>query len=221
MAASRGANLDRGTSSTGPQPCGSVEQPHGFLSIHEPNSGHDIRVDRDTLRKLRAEEIRATMLPRQLEALDALGVTEEVVDRMLIMEEDDYSEENVLDVEWTDIDVEIALDSGACDHVMDVESDAPGYVITESPSSQRGGGFIVGNGERVPNDGQSSLILEANARLGESQQFRSTFQAARVTRPLMSVSKICSNGFRCVFDKREAQIIDSDDKVVCVCVCVC
>ena len=37
-----------------------------------------------------------------------------------------------------------------------------------------------------------------------------------MTRPLMSVAKICSNGFKCVFDEQQAQIIDSDDKVACV-----
>ena len=74
----------------------------------------------------------------------------------------------------------------------------------------------MGNGERVPNDGQSALILEAGARPGETHQFRSTFQSARVTRPLMSVAKICSNGFRCVFDDKQAKIIDKDDQVACV-----
>ena len=51
---------------------------------------------------------------------------------------------------------------------------------------------------------------------GSVQQFKSTFQAAQVTRPLMSVSRICSNGFKCVFDEHKAHIIDKNDQVACV-----
>ena len=98
---------------------------------------------------------------------------------------------------------------------MDIEQDAPGYHVTESPGSRKGGGFIVGNGERVSNDGQASLILEAGARPGETHRFKSTFQSARVTRPLMSVAKICGNGFRCVFDDKQAKIIDTEGQVAC------
>ena len=128
------------------------------------------------------------------------------------MREDDV----VLNAEWTDIDIEIVLDSGCSDHVMDVEQFAPGYRIVESPGSKRGGGFIVGNGERVTNDGQASLILESVVRPGVTQQFKSTFQAARVTRPLMSVAKICQNGFKCVFGDDRAQVLDADGNVACV-----
>ena len=131
------------------------------------------------------------------------------------MENDDI-DGTILATEWVDVEIEAVLDSGCCGHVMDIENDAPQYVITESASSRRGGGFIVGNGEKVPNEGQAALNLEVDSRAGPPQRFTSTFQAARVTRPLMSVSKICGNGFRCVFDKDKAEIIDADDKPVCV-----
>ena len=49
---------------------------------------------------------------------------------------------------WQDRDIEITLDSGCCNHVLDAE-DALGYLVSESPGSRRGQNFIVGNGERV------------------------------------------------------------------------
>ena len=61
--------------------------------------------------------------------------------------------------EWRDIDINIALDSGACNHVLDAE-DVPGYRVVESPGSRRGQNFIVGNGAGLPNEGQVHLNLE-------------------------------------------------------------
>jgi hypothetical protein len=60
------------------------------------------------------------------------------------------------------------------------------------------------------------LNLEVPGVNGEFNRIGSTFQASPVTRPLMSVSRICKNGFRCVFDGDEAQVVDKDGKVQCV-----
>ena len=65
------------------------------------------------------------------------------------------TEDDVLaTADWVDTEIEITLDSGCCEHVLDL-SDAPGYAsyLTESTGSKRGRHFIVGNGERVPNEG--------------------------------------------------------------------
>ena len=77
-------------------------------------------------------------------------MTEAVIDHMLLMEDDMYVDDEVLNAEWTDIDVETVFDSGSSDHVMDVEECAPGHQIVEFPGSRRGGGFIVGSGEKCP-----------------------------------------------------------------------
>ena len=37
---------------------------------------------------------------------------------------------------------------------------------------------------------------------------RSCFQVAEITRPLMSVSRICDQDLTCIFDKKEANIVD-------------
>ena len=112
-----------------PDSRGSSETAGGFLSISEPNTQRSLQVDADTLRQLRTEDIRARMLPRQFEALESLGMIDEVIDRMLIMEAEECDDTTVLNVEWTDIDIEVVLDSGCSDHVMDVEREAPGYYI--------------------------------------------------------------------------------------------
>jgi hypothetical protein len=129
----------------------------------------------------------------------------------LTIEEPDH----ILPVEpWREVDVEVTLDSGACDHVMDAE-DAPGYLVSESPGSRRGQRFTVGNGQSVPNEGQLSLNLQAHDDAGRAVPVRSTFQVAEITRPLMSVAKVCENGNSCVFTKDGAQVLDKDGKPIC------
>ena len=68
--------------------------------------------------------------------------------------------DTILNIEdWADIMIEVNLDSGACRNVMPRQL-APGYSIQDSDQSRRGLGFIVGNGERVPNEGQFLRNLE-------------------------------------------------------------
>ena len=111
----------------------------------------------------------------------------------------------------------IALDSGCCAHILDAHQDAPGYSLRESEGSRGGKGFIVGNGERLPNEGEVHLNLEAPDGRGGGQAMRSTFQSARVTRPLMSVSQICDHGFTCVFGKDRATVLDDKNQPRFVC----
>ena len=115
--------------------------------------------------------------------------------------------------EWCDVEFEVALDSGSQDHVCD-EANTPGYALEHSPGSSRGQCFIVGNGGRLPNMGQKVLNLEPES--DESTSLKSCFQIARVTRPLMSVGKICDSGMRVEFTDKEATVKATDDSVVCV-----
>ena len=197
-----------------------TEEARGYLAISaEPNINDGMTVELPSARRDAVERIRAQIGPDRMAALEALDMADEFVSQALLMEDPDDMGEDILNVEWVDLDIEVALDSGCCDHVMDVETEAPGYEISDSASSRRGGCFIVGNGERITNDGEAMLNLETGGGPGQTsqvQRFQSTFQAARVTRPLMSVSRVCSNGFRCVFDAQKAQILDKDGQEVCV-----
>ena len=57
--------------------------------------------------------------------------------------------------EWQDVDLQVTLVSGCCKHVLPADA-APGYEVADSPFSMRGTSFTVGNGARVPNEGQMS-----------------------------------------------------------------
>ena len=119
----------------------------------------------------------------------------------------------ILSNEWEDVEFEVALDSGSQDHVCAAE-DCPGYRTESSPGSNRGQCFIVGDGNRLPNMGQSALNL---APMDDSTvELKSCFQIARVTRPLMSVGKICDNGMKVEFNDKQAVVRDRDGAQVCV-----
>ena len=114
--------------------------------------------------------------------------------------------------EWEDILFEVALDSGCTDHVC-AEIDTPGYRLSDSPGSKRGQCFIIGDGNRLPNTGQKALRLETEG--AEPSVIESTFQIAKVARPLMSVGKICDAGMRVVFSDAVAIVEDSNKQEVC------
>ena len=116
--------------------------------------------------------------------------------------------------EFAERDVEIILDSGCCEHVMDAEH-APGYRVQPSLGSLRGQNFFVGNGEPIANEGQVNLRFGFAGDNGETQNLASVFQIAEVTNPLMSVSSICDKGFTCVFDSKEGRVLDQEGATVC------
>ena len=45
--------------------------------------------------------------------------------------------------------------------------------------------------------------------------FASVFQSAKVTKPLMSVARICKNGHECRFTESGAYVVDAKGKTVC------
>ena len=91
-----------------------------------------------------------------------------------------------------DVKIEVVADSGASEHVA-ADTDAPMYKVEESAGSRSGQHFVGVGGHRIANRGKMKLNMRAdNGRKG--RDVRTTFQVARVTRPLMSVSKICDAG---------------------------
>jgi hypothetical protein len=112
---------------------------------------------------------------------------------------------------WKDLEFEVALDSGSVVHVCGVE-DVPGYRVGESPGSRRGQEFLMGDGGLIPNLGQSQLNL-SDTTVGRDIQ--SVFQIAAVTRPLMSVGRICDEGHSITFDAVMAVVHAKDGSEVC------
>jgi len=115
--------------------------------------------------------------------------------------------------DFVETDILLTLDSGCCDHIVDM-ADAPGYACVLHPSagSQRGQKFVVGNGERVSNRGQIKLRMKSKGEDGFLMN--SVFQVAEITRPLMSVSRICDQDMVCIFEKDHARVLDPDGNVV-------
>ena len=113
---------------------------------------------------------------------------------------------------WIDVEFEVALDSGATDNVCH-KGDIAGYHVEQSPGSRVGQNFIVGDGSKISNDGQAHLNLQTmDASLNT---LASTFQVAAVSRPLMSVGKLCDNGFDVIFKKTTAIVRAPDGATVC------
>ena len=133
----------------------------------------------------------------------------------LIMEEADGNGNvgEIMIADWVDVELDITLDSGCCDHIVDL-ADAPGYnaVLEPSPGSLRKQGFVVGNGSRVPNQGQVRLCMGSKEENGIGMQ--SIFQVAEITRPLMSVSRICDQDMVCIFAKDHARVENAEGKTV-------
>jgi len=99
--------------------------------------------------------------------------------------------------------LKIALDSGACEHVVS-KSDLQGFKIEESEASRRGEHYIAADGGKVPNQGQCRVGLRAQ---GTGVEFDSLFQLAPVSRPLYSVGKICDGGAEVKFTAKEATVV--------------
>ena len=106
---------------------------------------------------------------------------------------------------WEDVEFEVALDSGCTDHVC-ADLDTPGYLLEESAASRCGGGFTIGDGGILPNQGQKRLHFENDAKLS----IGSVFQIARVARPLMSVGRICDLGSHIAFTDSTATVLAPD-----------
>ena len=113
--------------------------------------------------------------------------------------------------EYPEVEFEVALDSGSVVHVC-ANADTLGYVLEESPGSRRGQQFLMGDGGKLGNQGQKVLKLGSD----QCSDITSTFQIADVTRPLMSVGKICDEGLTVEFSKTRAIVVDKNGKTVCI-----
>ena len=90
--------------------------------------------------------------------------------------------------------------------------DVPGYRVGESPGSRRGQEFLMCDGGLIPMLGQSQLNL-SDTTVGRDLQ--SVFQIAAVTRPLMSVGRICNEGHSITVDAATAVVHAKDGSEVC------
>ena len=84
----------------------------------------------------------------------------------------------------------LAVDSGACENVIDAEEEVPNYPIMESRASKMGVTYASATGEEISNLGEVVLPMMT----AEGTRRRMKLQAAEVSKPLASVKRICEAG---------------------------
>ena len=102
------------------------------------------------------------------------------------------------------VEIEVTIDSGACDTVMPT-SLCPHISIISTEDSRRGLEYEVANGETIPNVGERHCILMTEDSL---QPKKITFQCADIHKPLLSVSRCADLGYQCVLEKDGGQLVD-------------
>ncbi len=116
-----------------------------------------------------------------------------------ILEEEQSPDEVLANEDFQEVDVVVCGDSGCSDHIMN-RADAPGYRVEPSEASKRGKGYVAADGGRIENEGEAELNLATE----KGQNVKTRFQFARVTRPLMSIAKICDADNTVLFSKKHA-----------------
>ena len=107
------------------------------------------------------------------------------------------------------IEVEMTLDTGATVHAAD-RVDFPGCLVLESPGSRAGQHFQTAGKKSIPNEGQANIELSTN-----SVEMAMTVQIAKISRPLLSVTRMTESGELEVLCKKDvALILDSKGKTV-------
>ncbi len=109
------------------------------------------------------------------------------------------------------IEVEMTLDTGATVHAAD-RVDLPGHTVEESPGSRVGQKFQGAGGKFIDNEGQTMVAMLAPE---SAVELDCCFQIAKVTRPLLSVTKITEKGIVEVVCKKDmAQLVEAKTRRV-------
>ena len=98
----------------------------------------------------------------------------------------------------------MAVDSGACENVIDAAEEVPNYPVQESRASKMGVKFASATGEEIPNLGEVMLPMLTS----EGTKRKMKMQAAEVSKPLASVKRICEAGHTVVFDETGSFMCD-------------
>ena len=114
---------------------------------HEPKPNSGSASSRSSIAMQREKMLKSVLGDDRYNMVKALGAEGELLDALFPVTTEEASALFPVDT-WVDTSIEITLDSGCCEHVMDIEH-APGYVgfVTASAGSKRAQNFIVGNGE--------------------------------------------------------------------------
>ena len=95
----------------------------GCVFFHEPNSADDDddrKTYRATMRRNMVAQLHRHLGPEHVAMLQALGALEEVEKQVLLCEVEDREDEMLNLEHWVDIEIELTLGSGCCQHVLDL-----------------------------------------------------------------------------------------------------
>ena len=108
-------------------------------------------------------------------------------------------------------EVEVTLDTGASTHAAN-RIDFPGYKVEESPGSRAGQQFGCAGGTNLVNEGQMTIDMVSPL---EGTEIGLCTQVTKVTRPLLSVSKMTEDGKLDVLCTKDRAVVrDQKGKVV-------
>jgi hypothetical protein len=91
----------------------------------------------------------------------------------------------------------LAVDSGACENVIDANEEVPNYPVVEGKAARMGVKYASATGEEIPNLGEITIPMVTM----EGSRRKMKMQAAEVSKPLASVKRICEAGHTVVFDE--------------------
>jgi hypothetical protein len=91
----------------------------------------------------------------------------------------------------------LAVDSGACENVIDANEEVPNYPVVEGRAARMGVKYASATGEEIPNLGEITIPMVTM----EGSRRKMKMQAAEVSKPLASVKRICEAGHTVVFDE--------------------
>ena len=103
------------------------------------------------------------------------------------------------------VEIEITIDSGACDTVMPAAM--CGHIsILQTEDSRRGVEYEVANGETIPNLGERHcFLMTENSHVMKEI----VFQCADIHKPLLSVSRCADLGYQCILEKSGGKLKDT------------
>ena len=125
-------------------------------------------------------------------------------DGMLFLGDKTRGELNSIGDDW--YEMEVLVDSGACETVMPVDV-AKHIKIHESPGSQAGQEYEVASGAPVDNVGERRCMVSTE---GSEEDKLMVFQVVdKIKKPLLSVTKVADMGFECVLGRTGGYILDT------------
>ena len=113
-----------------------------------------------------------------------------------------YEDDEMIMTAEEEVDIYIAIDSGAVDHVAS-PSDLPGSIQVQPAEDGKVRNFISASGDPIKNHGKADVSLIND----DGTEVDSSFQVADVCRPLHSVSRVCDTDKEILFTKHGGVVV--------------